>query len=242
MLTLHDYDFNWRTPDPRVLDTIAYFEIPQDVNYLLRAGTEFKVIVPAKASVSVASDGSVTTSVDVTNATISGTGIKILTFKLPHFLLSPYYAPNELVQVIKLTGGSYTTLTYKPNPSNANEWGYDATTKTFTVVLGTSVSAAEFRVYYAPIGGTIKIVHKITGGIKTEVVCANTSTNSHVLFTPGKMTPRISKDEILQSRTFLEIQVLPRTIAGVALYSFDPLLPDGSYSSVCLVELPLERI
>ena len=243
MLILREYDFTWRKPDPRRSDSIAYFEIPQDVNYNLVQGSEFKVIAPAKAVVGVdasdAIDTSVTTS-DVANATVDGTA-NTITFTLPHFEVGNYYSVDELVQIIEVTGATtYNALTYTSGTPSAGEWSFDDSTGTFTVVL-TDVTSSTINIFYAPKGGQVKVVHRITGAIKTEVTCAVTSTNQHVVYDPGRMPPRIQKSETLNSRTFIEIQVYPRTINGSYMYEFDPLLPDGSISDVCLIELPVER-
>jgi len=246
MLILREYDFVWRKPDNRRSDSIAYFEVPQDVDYALLRGSEFKVIVPAKAVVATdatkAIDTSVTTS-DVSNATVDGVSSpNTISFTLPHFEVGNYYNVEELVQIVQYTGGSaYTVFTYTSGTPANGQWTYNPTTKTFTIAV-TDATSVTFYVYYAPKGGQIKVVHKITGAVRTEVSAAVTSTNQHIVYDPGRMPPRIQLDEELPSRTFLEIHVYPRTINGTAQYEFDPLLPDNSTSAVCLVELPVERV
>lgn len=243
MLTLREYDMVWRTPDPRRADTIAYFEIPQDVNYQLVAGTDFKAVLPARAVVGVTSNDTIDTSVttsDVASPTVDGV-TNTITFKLSFFNPGNYFNIDELVQIVEVTGAAtYNDLTYTSGSPSAGQWSYDSSTGTFTVVLR-DVTGATINIYYAPVGGVVKLVHKITGAARTEVVCANTSTNAHVLFDPGRMPPRVQRSEFLGSRTFLEIQVYPRTINNNYAYKFDPLLPDGDISKVCLVEIPLER-
>jgi len=241
MLILREYDLVWRKPDPRRSDVIASFEIPQDINYSLVQGTEFKVIVPAKAFITLASDNSVESkSADVTDVNVDGTNNKI-EFKLPHFELGKYYNVNELVEIINVTGATtYDKLTYTTGTPSAGEWTYDASTGKFTVALD-DVTGTTIYIYYAPKGGQIKIVHKVTGAVRTEVTCAVTSTNQHVVYDPGRMPPRIQKTEFLGTRTFLEIHVYPRTINGNYQYEFDPLRPDNTIADIIMVELPLER-
>jgi|Deesub1362A_J573_1020465.scaffolds.fasta_scaffold00330_79 hypothetical protein len=245
MLILREYDFVWRKPDSRRSDSIAYFEIPQDVDYRLIRGTEFKVIVPAKAVVATDAskniDASTTTS-DVSNATVDGVSSpNTISFKLPHFEVGNYYNVDELVEIVQYTGGTnYTKFTYTSGSPANGQWTYNSSTKTFTIGI-TDATSVTFYVYYAPKGGQVKVVHKITGAVRTEVSCAVTSTNQHIVYDPGRMPPRIQRDEDLTTRTFLEIHVYPRTINAAAQYEFDPLLPDNSTSAVCLVEMPVER-
>jgi len=246
MLTLREYDFIWKRPDSRRSDQTAYFEVPDDVEYALIRGTAYKVIVPAKAVVatdaSKAIDTNVTTS-DVSNATVDGVSTpNTISFKLPFFKLGNNYSVDDIVQIVQYTGGtSYTNFTYTSGSPSNGQWTYNSSTNTFTIGI-TDATSVTFYIYYAPTGGQIKVVHKITGATRTENTCAVSSTNEHILYAVNKMEPRIQVNEVLESRTFLEVHVYPRTINGTTKYSFDPLLPDSTTSTVVLVEMPVERV
>jgi hypothetical protein len=222
-LILREYEFSWRTPDERRSDTIATFEVPQHIDYQLLRGDELRIIVPAKANIVFDGSNITSTSNDVSNAAYSAPD---LTFELPYFTPSNYYTVNELVEIVDSNGNSVT-------------YSYDSSTGKFTI---SNPATTTFYIYYAPIGGEVKLVHSITGGVRSEITVHRSSTNAHILYDPGRTPPRIQKDELVPSRTFLEIKVYPRTIGGTAKYKFDPLLPDGSTSNVCMVELTLQRI
>jgi len=241
MLLLREYDFTWRKPDPRRPDVVAYFEVPQDINYVLAQGTDWKVLVPAKASIVIADDDTISSnSDDVSNASVDGANNEI-TFKLPHFELGSFYNVNELVQIVEVTGAdSYEEVSYTSGTPSAGEWTYDEDNKQFTVKLD-DVTGATIYIYYVPKGGMVKLVHKISGAVKSEITLSTTSTNQHVIYDPTRMPPRVQKTEFCGSRTFIEIHVYPRTISGDYKYEFDPLLPDNDTSDVCLLELPVQR-
>jgi len=245
MLTLREYDFVWRKPDSRRTDQAAYFEVPDDVEYMTIAGSEFKAIIPARAVVatdaSKAIDNNVTTS-DVSNATVDGLATpNTISFKLPLFEVGTNFSVNDLVQIVQYTGGTnYTAFTYVSGSPANGQWTYDASTQTFTIGI-TDATSVTFYIFYAPKGGLINVVHKISGAARTERTLALTVTDEHIFYKPNVDPPKIIVTENLESRTFLELHVYPRTINGNAKYEFNPLLPDNALSSVVLVELPVER-
>ncbi len=237
-ILLNENDFVWRTPDYRTPDIIASYEIPQDIDYQFVEGDEFKVIVPAKAYIETNATPAIeATSSDIANAAVNSTALTI-TFQLPQLIPTNYYDIKDIVEIITVSGTSYTKLGYG---TTAGNWEYDSSTKTFTVHLS-SVASVTLWIYYTPQLGTIDIVHRIPGGVKTTILVSNSTTNQHIMYDPGLAPVRIKKNEYLAARTYIDIVVYPRTINNTNKYKFDPLRPDGSISDVCLIELPIHRV
>lgn len=221
MLILREYDFEWREPDPRVSDAIARLEIPQDLNYFVRKDDEFRLLLPAQGYLQNRGDSLVASS-DVNIINVSGNSVEI---KLPFLAKSKYYDIHELVSIITLPSEAEVAYTYNPE------------TETFTM----DVPELEYRIYYVPSGGEIKLVHIKKGDVKVENTIAKVSTSHHVTFDPARNPPKIQKDVLLESRTTLEIRVYPRTINRVQQYSFNPFQPSHILNRICSIELPVHR-
>lgn len=223
MLILREYDFEWREPDPRVSDTIARLEIPQDLNYFVRKDDEFRLLIPAQGYLQNPGDALVASS-DVKIINRFENSVEI---KLPFLAKSKYYDIHELVSIITVPSEAEVAYTYNPE------------TETFT--MNVPEPTGEYRIYYVPSGGEIKLVHIKKGDIKVENTIATVSTNHHVTFDPARNPPKIQKDVLLESRTALEIRVYPRTINRVQQYSFNPFQPSWKLNRICSIELPVHR-
>lgn len=237
-ILLTENDFEWRVPDPRVPDTIASFEVAESTYLQLVQGDEYKVMVPARAYVETDATPAISgTSSDVSDAAVSSTA-NTISFKLPQLAETKWYDITDIVEIGTVSGTTYTKLNYG---TTAPAWSYDASTGTFTVYL-TSAASVTLHIFYIPKVGNVKLVHNIPGAVNTNVLCAQSSTSAHVMYEPGRAPQRIQKNEVLGARTYLNIVVYPRTVAGEYKYQFNPLRVDNTISDIIIVEIPVERV
>ena len=213
MITLREYDFNWRVPDHRLTDVVAFYEIPEDISFTLNIGSRYCIVIPARAEIK--NNGTESTS-DVTDIEVgSGT----ISFKLPY--LCTLTLPNyKLIEV---------------SDANGNEMSATVSGKTVTV---SGYNGEDLTIHYIPINGEIQVMHETRGEIKTLATVSRAATQEFVGF-DYKSLPKIQKGAFLSSRTHLNIAVKPYMINGEPKYKFDPFKADGKLSKVVFVELTL---
>jgi len=213
MITLREFDMNWRVPDHRLLDIVAFYEIPEDITFTLNVGSRYCIVIPAKAEIK--DNGNESTS-DVTDIVVgSGT----ISFKLPY--LCTLTLPNyKLIEVTKPDG---TELSASVDGKTVTVSGYNG---------------EDLTIHYIPINGEIQVMHETRGEIKTLATVSRAATQEFVGF-DYKSLPKIQKGAFLSSRTHLNIAVKPYMINGEPKYKFDPFKADGKLSKVVFVELTL---